>query len=179
MTTQLRDELLRHSQWVYGRLHSRVADLRDDEYLWEPVPDCWSIRRRDDGTLKPDGIDPLPERWPDPAPVTTIAWRLAHIIDIVGQERNATWLGLEPVLPDDFTAEPTAAAAIARLERANAVWEGYLGAVDDAVLWQNVGPVGGFYADSTRCAFVLHEIDELIHHGAEVALLRDLYRARG
>ena len=42
---------------------------------------------------------------------------------------------------------------------------------------QRVGPVGGFYADATRVGFVLHEIDELIHHGAEIALLRDLYRA--
>jgi hypothetical protein len=29
-----------------------------------------------------------------------------------------------------------------------------------------------------RVAFVLHIIDELIHHGAEVALLRDLHHAR-
>ena len=30
-----------------------------------------------------------------------------------------------------------------------------------------------------RVAFVIHIMDELIHHGAEVALLRDLYRVRG
>ncbi len=23
----------------------RVADMSDDEYLWEPVPDMWSLRR--------------------------------------------------------------------------------------------------------------------------------------
>jgi hypothetical protein len=37
--------------------------------------------------------------------------------------------------------------------------------------------LGGAFADSTRRAFALHILDELIHHGAEVALLRDLYRA--
>jgi hypothetical protein len=24
----------------------RLTGLGDEEYLWEPVPDCWSIRRR-------------------------------------------------------------------------------------------------------------------------------------
>lgn len=40
-----------------------------------------------------------------------------------------------------------------------------------------IGEIGGPFADSTRRAFALHILDELIHHGAEVALLRDLYRA--
>jgi hypothetical protein len=40
-----------------------------------------------------------------------------------------------------------------------------------------VGPIAGGYAGSTRVAFVLHELDELSHHGAEIATLRDLYRA--
>lgn len=26
-----------------------VVPLGDDEYLWEPAPGCWSVRRRDDG----------------------------------------------------------------------------------------------------------------------------------
>lgn len=26
----------------------RLTGLGDEEYLWEPVPDCWSIRRRDE-----------------------------------------------------------------------------------------------------------------------------------
>jgi len=42
-----------------------------------------------------------------------------------------------------------------------------------------MGAVAGPYACSDRVAFVVHIMDELIHHGAEVALLRDLYRAGG
>jgi ankyrin repeat protein len=49
--------------------------------------------------------------------------------------------------------------------------------VPESSLEEPIGPVGGPYADSTRRAFVLHVLDELIHHGAEVATLRDLYRA--
>jgi hypothetical protein len=40
-----------------------------------------------------------------------------------------------------------------------------------------IGPMGGPYADASLGTLVLHIADELIHHGAEVALLRDLYRA--
>jgi ankyrin repeat protein len=49
--------------------------------------------------------------------------------------------------------------------------------VDDAILWEKMGPIAGPYAEDTRLAFVLHIIDEYIHHGAEVALMRDLYHA--
>jgi hypothetical protein len=40
-----------------------------------------------------------------------------------------------------------------------------------------MGAVAGWPAESTRAAFILHELDELIHHGAEIAALRHLYRA--
>jgi hypothetical protein len=33
----------------------------------------------------------------------------------------------------------------------------------------------GYFADATRRSFVLHIADELIHHTAEAALLRDLF----
>jgi hypothetical protein len=42
-----------------------------------------------------------------------------------------------------------------------------------------MGAIAGPYADADRVAFVVHIMDELIHHAAEVALLRDLYRLRG
>jgi hypothetical protein len=154
-------------------LRDRLAGLTDGEHLWEPVPGCWTVRPREGGVFRPD-LSALP---PDPPPFTTIAWRIAHITDILSQERNATWLGLEPEAADDLTAEPTADRALVRLERANELWERYLTAVTDEALWRKLGPIGGPYAESTGVAFVLHELDELIHHGAEVALLRDWYRA--
>jgi hypothetical protein len=38
-------------------------------------------------------------------------------------------------------------------------------------------PIAGPYAQESRRAFILHQLDELIHHRAEVGVLRDLYRA--
>jgi len=40
-----------------------LETLTDDEYLWEPVPGCWSIRPT--GT---DGRGELDQAWPDPEP---------------------------------------------------------------------------------------------------------------
>jgi len=46
-----------------------------------------------------------------------------------------------------------------------------------ADLMAPLGPAWGPYADQTHLALALHAERELVHHGAEVALLRDLYAA--
>src|SRR5204863_10003788 len=48
--------------------------------------------------------------------------------------------------------------------------------VSEEQLDERIGPVGGGYADRTRTAYVLHMLDEFIHHSAELAQLRDLWR---
>ncbi len=100
------------------------------------------------------------------------------MIDILAGERNATWLGVTPTGTLDRAGDPgTAADAAAQLDEAFALFRGHVAAVDAATLTDLMGPVTRHYADSTRAAFVLHELDELVHHGAEIAALRDLYRA--
>ena len=41
-----------------------------------------------------------------------------------------------------------------------------------------LGPAWGPYAESSTVDLALHVLDEVIHHGAEVGLLRDLYANR-
>jgi hypothetical protein len=41
---------------------------------------------------------------------------------------------------------------------------------------QILGLVAGPYAEDDKASLVLHQLDEQIHHGAELAVLRDLYR---
>lgn len=50
--------------------------------------------------------------------------------------------------------------------------------LDDTGLAQPCGPAEGPWADLPMAALVLHINREVIHHGAEIALLRDLWRAR-
>jgi len=45
-------------------------------------------------------------------------------------------------------------------------------------LFETLGEAWGPYADSTVLALALHAQREVTHHGAEIALLRDLFRAR-
>jgi hypothetical protein len=170
----VKKDLLDLSDYAYGRLRSRLDGLTTEEYLWEPVPGCWSVRPERDGTARVDGADgPV-----DPAPLTTIAWRMWHIVGLLANERNATWIGVTPTgALGDGTAPATAAAAIERLEEAYGLFRTHVAAVNPATLVDAMGPVTRFYADSTREAFILHELDELIHHGAEIAVLRDLHRS--
>ena len=154
--------------YFYDRLRARLDGLTDDEHLWFPVPDALTI---DPGTTGPvaRGRD---------GQVTTIAWRMAHIGDTLRAARNWDWLGRQPVLLDhEIRHSPTAAGGIAYLEASHAAWRELLASLTPDELWSPIGPAAGPYADTERIDFVLHLADELIHHGAEVALLRDLYAA--
>lgn len=173
---ELRDELATHSGYVWERTRARLAGLGDDEYVWEPAPGSWSLRERPGGRWRIDLVLPAPT----PAPFTTIAWRIAHLIQCYGQRRNGVMLGV-----DDGTADlpwreretGTAGEALDALEGAHQRWVGVLSSLDDAALGAPIGAVGGPYAEASRQGFVLHMIDEFVHHAAEIAMLRDLLTA--
>jgi hypothetical protein len=170
---KIREDLLRTAEFAYRRLHGRLAGLTDEEYLWEPAPGCWSIRPTEDGWTR--DRSPVPRK---PAPLTTIAWRLDHLVDLLAGDRNATWIGAEPQgTVERETAAPTAKEAIERLDRAFELFKRNVGASDAAGLTEAMGKIAGPYAEDTRAAFVLHELDELIHHGSEIAAMRDVYYA--
>lgn len=170
-------DLVELSDYAYGRLRDRLDGIDDDEFAWEPVPGSWTVREQPDGTFTADGNDQSGSHaYSYAPPLTTLAWRLWHIIDFLEAGRTATWLGLDV----DVERPPvlgTVTDALDRLDRAAALWHERLSSLDDDGLAVQVGAVGGHYGDASRNSFALHILDELIHHGAEVALLRDLYRA--
>lgn len=179
LTTHLADQLKWH--WE-GHVRPRIEGLTDEEYLWEPVDACWNVRPRDpDSPVPQPGSGPytidfaLPE--PEPAPVTTIAWRIAHIVLGVFGARSHSHFGGPPVNYETFEYAGTAGAAVDQLDEHYARW---LGAVSTLTLDQLWTPVGAAepYPDAPMLDLVLHIHREAIHHGAEVALLRDLYAHR-
>jgi hypothetical protein len=164
-----------------SHVRPHLDGLTDDEYLWEPVPGMWSIRPRDEahtsmaagsGDLRIDFEYPEPV----PAPVTTIAWRIGHLVVGVFGARNASHFGGPPV--DYFTAEwpATAVEALTRLDDEYAAWVSGVSALDEADLARPVGPAEGQFAEYPHAGLVLHIHREVIHHTAEILLLRDLYR---
>jgi hypothetical protein len=179
-TTQLLEQL----EWHWrGQLRPRLEGLTDDEYFWEPAQPAWNVRPRGTSSAPVQaGSGPFvvefafPE--PQPPPVTTIAWRLAHIIVGVLGMRSAAHFDGPPVDYPSFDYAGTAADALGQLDDAYARWTAGVRGLDAAALAVPCGPAEGPYAEYPMAALVLHINREVIHHGAEVALLRDLHRAR-
>lgn len=165
------------------QLRPRLDGLTDEEYLWEPVDGCWNIHPRGQGRAAIAGgsgdfiIDfEFPE--PSPPPVTTIAWRLGHIIVGVLGMRVASHFGGPPVDYQTFEYAGTAAGALAQLDTAYAGWLSGVSNLDDRGLAEPVGAAEGPWAAYPMATLVLHINREVVHHGAEIALLRDLYAHR-
>jgi hypothetical protein len=112
---------------------------------------------------------------PKPEPFTTIAWRLAHVIVGVLAVRAHSHFDGPPADYQSWNYATDADTALRQLDDAYRSWhDGVLG-LDDAALAQPCGPAEGPYADEPMTTLVLHINREVIHHGAEIALLRDLY----
>jgi hypothetical protein len=148
--------------------------VTDDEYFWEPAPDCWTVRRQPDGTCMADWASPEPS----PAPFTTIAWRLAHIGMFLNLRANHQFG--DRTFSIETVAWPCSAnAALAWIDQGFEDYRNGVTRLTDADL--DVAPDGPSGWLDTTFPFAMnvqHITLELIHHGAEVALLRDLYRAR-
>jgi hypothetical protein len=146
------DDLVSLSDFAWQRLRNRMGGLIDAELRWRPAPAEADI---------------------------SLEWRLKHIATLLSEDRNALWLGQTPPSGQLPAGRGGAVPMLELLDAAYAVWRKVLTACTDESLGQPIGPHGGFYSGDTRRSFVLHILDELIHHGAEAALLRDLYGHRG
>lgn len=181
VTVDWNRELLEQLDWHWRQqLRPRLDGITDDEYFWEPVADCWNVRPRGRGTAPVQAgsgdftIDfAMPE--PVPPPVTTIAWRLAHIIVGVFGMRVAGHFSGPAVDYLSFGYAGTAAGALRQLDEVYEAWRTGVRGLGAAGLAQPCGVAEGPFADHPMAALVLHINREAIHHGAEIALLRDLY----
>jgi ketosteroid isomerase-like protein len=173
---ELVDQL--ESHWQH-RLRPRLDGLTDDEYFWQPVPNCWTISRRG-ASSAPMSLGAGDFTWDfgepqDPEPVTTIAWRLAHLI--VGfAEMNGTHFDSSPTHIATFDYAGTAKEALRQLDDAHDRWVKGVRSLGDAGLARPQGPtVPPEFADAPMARLVLYTSLEVFHHGAEICLLRDLY----
>ena len=156
------------------RLDRRCGGLADTEYLWCPVPDAWTIRP------DPDRAG----RWtyeynfapPPPAPITSISWRIVHLI----ADNEIYWeyaFGPGKRTFPDLEVPHTARRAL-DLWRASRkpVTKWLQTATDEDLLEPRPSHLG---QEKTAGEVVGILLDEQTHHGAEIALLRDLYLRRG
>jgi hypothetical protein len=172
MSVNWHHEVVEQLDFYWPIFRRRLEGLTDDEYFWEPVSGCWSVRPSGDGTFAIDWASPAP----DPPPFTTIAWRLVHIAGPVLGYRASSHFGDGSENRESVRWPGSAADALVWLDRSYAAWKAGVDALDAAGLARAVGPAEGPYAEHPMATLILHINREVIHHGAEVALLRDLYR---
>ena len=174
---------------IRAQLRPRLEGLTDEEYLFDPTPagKAWTVHPRiPDEELAPNRLQggsgamaidfEMPE--PTPAPFTTIAWRLGHVIVGVLAVRSHSHFGGPPA---DYLSWDYAATADEALAQFDAEYERWITGVrswDADALQIAVGEAEGPYAASSRATLVAHINRELIHHLAEIALLRDLWAHR-
>lgn len=157
-------------------IDKNLAGLTDEEYLWEPVADCWSVRRRGD-IRSPDCwgrdawvVEVSADGSVEPA-ITTIAWRLMHAYDCTADFASRAfggpghdWNDIE-VAADATTAVAMMTAALDDLRAALAEGE-------NAVL-AGVDP----FFQRPRSELLVKALHEAIHHCAEIGIMRSFWRA--
>ncbi|ONI71088.1 hypothetical protein ALI144C_52070 [Actinosynnema sp. ALI-1.44] len=161
-----------------------VEPLTDAEYLWEPVPGSWSIRRRSAGPGPGAAVLAGRGEWgrdggrphPVPPPITTIAWRLGHLSEMLATRADHV-NGTHTKSEDDYEHAGDAASGVAAFSRGTTLWRSAVDSADDAAL-DTIGH--STYPDGSDPEVPFIEVvwwmnQELLHHGAEIALLRDLY----
>jgi DinB superfamily len=174
---ELVDQLEWH--WQY-QLRPRLNGLTDDEYFWQPVPGCWTLSRRGrsaapislgGGEFTMDYAKPPHER----EPVTTIAWRLAHLISLFGTPNAPHFTSPAPD-HSAFAYSGTAEGALRQLDEAHDAWISDVRSLGAAGLARRQGAISpAEFADAPMAKLILYINMEVIHHGAEISLLRDLY----
>jgi hypothetical protein len=174
MTVDWPDQLREQLDWYWPFVRRKLEGLTDDEYLWEPVDGCWSVRPVAGGGVAPDWHDEPAE----PPPFTTIAWRLCHIGWAVFGRRASDHFGGGGRTDADVEWPATADAAIAFVDDAYTQWTAGVAALGDEGMAAPCGPTEGDWAEHPMAELVLHINREAFHHAAEVLLLRDLYRGR-
>jgi hypothetical protein len=153
-----------------GRLERRCRGLTDAEFFWEPAPDAWNIRLGPNSWSYEYEFDP-----PEPAPITTIGWRLAHIAAdnwIYWEHAFGPGLRNFPDLPVPSSAE----AALDNWRRSRQPITEWLATAGAEQLSELRPSHLGERRSAGWAIGIL--LDEQIHHGAEIALLRDLYPHR-
>src|SRR3954452_22355900 len=132
-TRQLSEQLECH--WT-RQLRPRFDGLTDTEYFWEPAQPAWNVRPRtaegEPGTGPFTVEFAYPE--PDPPPVPTIEWRVAHVIVGVLGVRGAAQFGGPAAESGSSACAARPAGALAQLDDAYARWSTGVGGLDTAGL---------------------------------------------
>jgi hypothetical protein len=138
MTIDWTHELVEQFDFLWNVAHAPALEtLTDEEYFWEPVPGCWSIR-----PTGPGGRGEIAHAFPapEPAPVTTIAWRLSHLaVNVIGL-RVSHHFGDGSLTHENAERPLTAKEGVAYLKEQVGQWRSHIEGLDAEGLARPVGP---------------------------------------
>jgi hypothetical protein len=156
-------------QEAYERLRIRLEGLTEQEFFWQPVPDCWTVYPDESGRWTYDYHVPDPE----PAPLTTIAWQLVHVgaCKVMYHEwaygpARLTW--------PELNVPCTVIDTLALLDRGQTLLQDDLQRLSESQLDEPVLTNWGERWPAWRIFWVMTDHDAL--HGGIVGHLRDVYR---
>jgi hypothetical protein len=155
---------------AWQHLRHWIQDLTEEEFLWEPVLGCWTVRPDEHGRWVLDYA--LPD--PDAPPFTTIAWRLIHIATCKVMYHEYAF-GRQDLTWDTLEIPHTLTNTIALLQEGHTQLQHALQGLTDADLEQLRFTNWGEQWPTWRIFWVM--IGHDMEHGAEIGCLRDLYRA--
>jgi DinB family protein len=163
------------AQWdtSLAMLLARLDGLTDEEYRWSPVPGAADLVPVVGGELvavEDDGGEPI----------RTIAWTLAHLVDCC--LKRADYVDGTHSLAEEYGPFPAEAeGAVAEFERAAHRWRAAVAGTSesDATRIGHSQYPPGMDRELPFVDIVWWMNRELIHHGADIAMVRDLYLALG
>jgi DinB superfamily len=180
---EILDARLTGRQMFSSDSSSSELTLTDDEYFWEAAPNCWSLRPRGQSASREpvgtgDWLLDLDSRPLQPAPFTTIAWRMCHIC-VSPLVRYDYTFGSHSLSLETITWPATARDAFDFVKASHMQWRTALEGLTTSELDQ-VGrcqnPDG--LDQQVRLIDLLGWTNvEFVHHAAEIACVRDLYTA--
>lgn len=170
--------------FVGARSGRVLQGLTDQEFFWEPVEDVWTIRLRrpDESPGSPTCVgggdyvlDDAPED-PDPAPFTTIAWRLGHVM-LINRMFSNHLLGPGDPTFDDVEIPSSAEAGVGAWRDSYVEYAELLSTTTG--LERDLQVPWGVRKKQSLWHWTLVLLQENVHHLAETGVVRDLFRQSG
>ena len=159
----------------------RLATLTQAELEWEPGPDSLRVvRRGTERTPRTLGVGDWVMEWPegpDSSQPRTIGWLVAHLTEAFFERWEWTF-GPHERRRDAVAFSGEVGAAVAGLRREVDRWRAGVDALpDEGAFTVGLSQATEIDAQAPFVHLVAHMNRELIHHGAEIMVLQDLYRA--
>jgi DinB superfamily len=160
--------LLPHLDDAWRRLQGWLENLSEAEFQWRPVANVWHLEER-------DGHGAIPYSWipPEPAPLPTIAWHVAHVATSLALTTDHAFGERRKKLAD-LRLPLTAGEMLDYLAACHGEFVKAVAALSDADLERPRYTEWGEQRSTAEIvgSAILHEVE----HGAQITALRSIYR---